>query len=62
MKRQSNTLFSSLSFDERSNLTSTIEETLAEGFTPPRKKIFTEAQLWNIQRQGRQVAQRRFLL
>ena len=61
MKKHSSTLFSTLSLAERVNLTSTVAETLAEDFTPPRKKVFTEAELWNIQRQRRGMVQRRFL-
>ena len=61
MKKHSNTLLTSLSVTEIVNLTSTVEETLAEGFTPPRQKVFTEAELWNIQRQRRSMVQRRFL-
>lgn len=61
MKKHSNTVFSLLSLDEKITLTSSVEETLAEGFTPPRKKIFTEAELWNIQRRRRAMLQRRFL-
>ena len=61
MKKHSSTLFSTLSLAERVNLTSTVAETLAEDFTPPRQKVFTEAELWNIQRQRRGMVQRRFL-
>jgi hypothetical protein len=61
MKKHSNTLFSTLSLEERVNLTSTVDETLAEGFPPPRQRIFTAAELWNIQRQRRSIVQRRFL-
>jgi len=61
MKKHSNTLFSLLSLEEKINLTSSVEEKLAEGFTPTRQKTFTEAELWNIQRQRRTIGQRRFL-
>ena len=62
MKKQFNTLFSSLSASERANLTMQIEETLAGNFTPPRQKTFTAAELWSIQRQRKSMMQRRFIL
>jgi len=45
MKKQLNTLFSSLSLEEKLNLTKAVEETLAEVFLPSLKKNFTEAEL-----------------
>jgi hypothetical protein len=61
MKKHSNTLFSPLSLAEGVQLTSALDETLAESFAPPRQKVFTEAELWNIQRQNKGMIQRRFL-
>jgi hypothetical protein len=61
MKKQSNTLFSTLSLEERVNLTTTVNEILAAGFTPPRQPFFTAAELWNIQRRRRSMVHRRFL-
>ncbi len=61
MKKNSNTLFPQLSLEEKLSLTETVKETLAEGFMPANKKVFTDAELWNIQRQRKAIVQRRFL-
>ena len=60
MKKQSNTLFAQLGENEVTNLTSIVRETLAFGLTAAApKKVFTAAELWNIQRQKRNFVQRR---
>jgi len=61
MKKYSNTLLSHLSLAEILILTTAVEETLVKGVTSPCKKTFTEAELWNIQRRRKRIAQRRFL-
>lgn len=61
MKKNSNTLFPQLSLEEKLSLTETVKETLAEVFMPANKKVFTDAELWNIQRQRKAIVQRRFL-
>ena len=60
MKKQTNTLFATISKAQVEKLTSIINETLATGFHNAKSKIFTTADLWNIQRQGRSRVQRRF--
>ncbi|MEP7107556.1 MAG: hypothetical protein ABI760_06225 [Ferruginibacter sp.] len=60
MKKQSNNLFATISKEQVENLTSIINETLASGFNNLQSKIFTHADLWNIQRQGKGRIQRRF--
>ena len=61
MKKQSATLFATINKDTLAGLTSEVKETIAEGFNPPLKKIFTVAELWNIQRQRKDTVRRRFL-
>lgn len=60
MKRQSNTLFQTISSGLLENLTKVVKETLATSINQPQSKIFTAADLWNIQRQGKRRVQRRF--
>ncbi|MBC7890261.1 MAG: hypothetical protein H7Z13_20490 [Ferruginibacter sp.] len=59
MKKQSNNLFTTISKQQVEKLTSVVKETLAMGFNQPNIKIFTTADLWNIQRQGKTRIQRR---
>jgi len=61
MKRQSNSLFAKFSKNSLADLTKEVKETLAPGFKIPGKKTFTAADLWNIQRQGKYMVQRRFI-
>jgi len=57
MKKQSENTFSLLSQKQVETLTQVVKETLAAGFTKP--KTFSTADLWNIQRRGRTMLQRR---
>ena len=60
MKKQSNTLFAQLGKNAVNNLTTIVSETLAFGLKEPApKKVFTAAELWNIQRQKKSFVQRR---
>ena len=61
MKKNSNTLFPQLSLEEKLSLNEIVKERLAEGFMPANKKVFTDVELWNIQRQRKAIVQRRFL-
>ena len=61
MKKQSNTLFATISNRVLTSLTTEVKETIAFDLVAPQHKIFTTADLWNIQRQTRARAQRRFL-
>ncbi len=63
MKKQSTTLFARLGENAVSNLTTIVKETLAVDFNMPApKKVFSAADLWNIQRQKKALVQRRFIL
>ena len=62
MKLQSNTghnLLDSLKSNEIKNLTLQIRETVARGFTNQKRRIFSAADLWNIQRTKKNVTFRR---
>ncbi len=60
MRTQSTTLFTALSETMVKNLTTQVKETLAIGFHS--NKTFSTADLWNIQRQRKNmVTRRRFL-
>jgi len=53
MKLQSNiagNILSALKSNEIKNLTIQVKETIANGFTKERKRVFSAAQLWDIQR------------
>lgn len=62
MKKQSNNLFTTISKIQVENLARVVNETLITDFRRPICKIFTAADLWNIQRQGKYRIQRRFSL
>jgi hypothetical protein len=57
MKKNSENNFTPLSEEQVKTLTTTVKETLATGFNKPR--IFSAADLWNIQRRGRTMVSRR---
>lgn len=59
MKKHLNSLLSQLRTEQLEILTTIVNETLATGLDLPKSKIFTAADLWNIQRQGKQRVQRR---
>ena len=60
MKKTLNKLFSSLSNQQLNNLTKVVDETIATDFNLSNSKVFTAADLWNIQRQGKSRIQRRY--
>jgi hypothetical protein len=60
MKMQLASLFTQMGTVQLENLTTIVNETLAPGFFQPKTKVFTSADLWNIQRQGKNRIQRRF--
>lgn len=62
MKKQSTTLFTQLSKDVVNNLTTIVSESLAKNYSSEQSKVFSAADLWNIQRQKRALVQRRFAL
>lgn len=60
MKKQSNSLFTQISTQQLEHLTTIVKETLVAGFNPSKSKIFTVADLWNIQRQRKSTTQNKF--
>lgn len=60
MKKQSYMLFATLSTEDMANLTNEVKETIAFGLAEPARKIFTIAELWNIQRNIKSKLQRRY--
>jgi hypothetical protein len=62
MKKQSNSLFTTMSNENLSDLTSFVNETLATTCKKLNGKIFTTADLWNIQRQSKSSILRRHRL
>ena len=62
MKTQTNFL-PAISQSQLSNLTAEVKETLATGFEMKEKsRVFSTADMWNIQRHKRNFVQRRFTL
>ena len=59
MKKQSNTLFTGLTEAQVNSLTTVVAETLAFNHERPTAKVFTAAELWNIQRQKKAITTRR---
>lgn len=62
MKFQSNNtknLLETLTNNEIKNLTIEVRETIAQGFKEEKKRVFSAADLWNIQRQKRNLLGRR---
>ena len=61
MKKTLKSPFTQLTQNELNNLTHEVKETISEGFSNSVCKIFTTADLWNIQRQTKTRMQRKFL-
>ena len=59
MKKLINNLFSQISEEQVKNLTTVINETVAFEITQSHNRVFTAADLWNIQRNKRSVSGRR---
>lgn len=60
MRRQSISLFTRLTKEELSSITTIVKETVAADYKITSEKIFSAADLWNIQRRKRTFVQRRF--
>ena len=60
MKLQSNNLLENLAKDELKNLTIQVKETVAKEFKNEKKRIFSAAQFWDIQRRKRNFHSKRF--
>lgn len=62
MKKQSFNSFMPVSKTEMSFLTTEVKETLATNFETTQEKIFSAADLWNIQRNKKRNPGRKFLV
>jgi len=62
MKKQSTVLLSQIGTEKMVNLTTIVSETLAMDYKSPAPKIFTAAELWNIQKQKKAISPRRYNL
>ncbi|MES2849489.1 MAG: hypothetical protein V4685_10570 [Bacteroidota bacterium] len=62
MKKQNQGYLTYVTKMELLQLTSIVEERIALDVKPEEKKIFTSADLWNIQRNRRSFTQRRSIL
>ncbi len=60
MKLQSNNLLENLTRTELKNLTTEVKETVFVNFKKERKKIFSAAQLWDIQRRKKNLNSQKF--
>jgi len=60
MKLYSNNLLQNLTKDELKNLTIEVKETMAKEFKNEKKRIFSVAQYWDIQRRKRNFNSKRF--
>jgi hypothetical protein len=58
MKKQTNNPISFLSQEDVQSLTTEVKETIAAGYSKPR--VFSAAELWDIQRRGRTLTGRRY--
>jgi hypothetical protein len=60
MKLQSNNLLENLSKEELKNLSIHVKETVAKEFKSGKKRNFSVAQFWDIQRRKRNLYTKRF--
>ncbi len=60
MKILFNNLLETLTNNEVKNLTTEVKETLALNFKNEKRKIFSAAELWNIQRRRKNISSRKF--
>jgi len=59
MKMQQQNLLAPLTEEKLKELTTEVKEVLATGFVKNNTRVFSSADLWNIQRQKRVMIQRR---
>ena len=62
MKKQSINLFTGLTEAQVNSLTAIVAETLAFNQKKPKTRVFTAAELWNIQREKKVISTRRHFL
>ena len=60
MKLYSNNLLENLTKDQLKNLTLQVKETMAKEFKNEKKRIFSAAQYWDMQRRKRNFTSKRF--
>lgn len=60
MNLQSNSLLENLTKKEINNLIAEVKETIAKGFRE-KKRTFTAAQFWDIQRRKKSILVKRFI-
>ncbi|MDE3182963.1 MAG: hypothetical protein KGM16_06045 [Bacteroidota bacterium] len=60
MKLQSNNLLENLTRQELKLLTTEVKETVNKNFKKERKRVFSAADFWNIQRQRKNLYTKRF--
>jgi hypothetical protein len=60
MKLQSNNLLENLAKEDLKNLTIQVKETVAKEFKNEKKRIFSAAQFWDLQRRKRNLYSKRF--
>jgi len=60
MKLQSNNLLENLTNEEIKSLTLQVKETVATGYKKEKKRIFSAAEFWDIQRRKRNLLTKRF--
>lgn len=60
MKIQQQNLLAPLSEETMKELTTEVKEVLATGFVKNNPRLFSSAELWNIQRQRKMRVQRRY--
>jgi hypothetical protein len=60
MKLQSSNLLENLTRQELKFLTAEVKETLNKNFKKERKRVFSTADFWNIQRQRKNLFTKRF--
>lgn len=61
MKLESNHLLGNLTVTELQLLTTEVKETVARDFKKERKRIFSVADLWNLQRRRKNLLVRRMI-
>jgi hypothetical protein len=62
MKTQDNNLFTAVSVAHLANLSAEVKEIIAFDFNHKPAKIFSAADMWNIERRKRGRVQRRFFI
>jgi len=60
MKLQSNNLFENLTNEELKSLTILVSETVVKDYKNEKKRIFSTADLWAIQRRKKSIYTKRF--